>query len=115
VGKLVVGALEHPDASKNATLIVNSFTATPDEILAEFEKQTGGSKWDVKYTSLEDLKKAEEKAWSEGTPVATIYTLKRIWTEGGTLYNDSDNGKIGSPKMETLAEQVRQAVAAQSS
>jgi hypothetical protein len=113
VGNLLVAALLHPEAAKNKALCVNSFTATPDEILAEFEKQTGGQKWDVSYTSLEDLKKSEEKMWADGSPLATGYTLRRIWTEGGTLYEKRDNGIIGEPKMETLEDQVRLAIEAQ--
>lgn len=107
VGKLVVAALKHPDASRNATLKVNSFTATADEILAEFEKQTG-SKWEVNYTSLDDLKKLEKEAWETGAPYATGATLRRIWTEGGTLYEKRDNEKIGlkDEDMGTLAEVV---------
>lgn len=112
VGKLVVAALQHPEASKNATLKVNSFTATPAEILAEYEKQTG-SKWDVSYTPLEKLKESEKQAWAEGSPIATAYTLRRIWAEGGTLYEKRDNGLIGDPEMETLADQVRQNIVKQ--
>lgn len=114
VGKLAVAALQHPAESEDKILIVNSFTATPKEVLAEFEKQTG-VKWEVKYVSLEDLKEVERKAWEEGQPWATGATLRRIWTEGGTLYEkERDNGVIGDPKMETLEEQVKQAIEKQS-
>lgn len=110
VGKLVVAALKNPSASQNRALKVNSFTTTPEEILAEFEKQTGGGKWDKTYTSLERLKELEEKAWAEKNPAATIFTLRRIWTEGGTLYDVRDNGIIGEPKMESLEDAVRESV-----
>lgn len=110
MGKLVVTCLQHPSESEDKILIVNSFTATPNEILAEFEKQTG-EKWAVSYTSLEDLKKVEAQAWDEGAPYATPATLRRIWTEGGTLYSKPrDNGLVGDPKMETLADQVKQII-----
>lgn len=112
VGKLVVAALQHPEASEDKILIVNSFTATPNEILAEFEKQTG-AKWDVSYVSLGELRETERKWWEEGNPWATAVTLKRIWTEGGTLYESGrgrDNGLIGDPEMETLGEQVGQVI-----
>lgn len=111
VGKLLVAALQHPSSSSPRTLKVNSFTTTPDDILAEFEKQTG-AKWDVGYTSLETLKDLEKKAWDSGDPLATVFTLRRIWTEGGTLYDSRDNGRIGDPPTETLEEQVRKAVQA---
>ena len=110
MGKLVATAIKHYDASKNKILIVHSFTATPNEILAEFEKQTQ-AKWDVSHASLDNLKQGEEKAWAKEDPLATAFTLRRIWTEGGTLYDRSlDNGVIGEPKMETLADIVRQAI-----
>jgi hypothetical protein len=112
VGKLVVGALQHPDASRNAILIVNSFTTTPAEILTEFEKQTS-SKWEVSYTPLEKLKEIEKQAWEEGLPYATPCTLRRIWTEGGTLYGKRDNGLIGDPEMQSVADQVKQVIAQQ--
>lgn len=91
---------------------MNSFTTTPDEILAEFEKQTS-SKWDVSYTPLDKLKEIEKQAWEEGAPYATLCTLRRIWTEGGTLYEKRDNGLIGDPEMETMADQVKQVIAQQ--
>jgi len=107
VGKLVVAALQHPTESEDKILIVNSFTTTPNEIVAEFEKQTG-SKWDVSYTSLEKLKAIEKASWEAGEPWATGATLRRIWTEGGTLYDKPrDNGLIGDPVTETLEDQVR--------
>lgn len=107
-----MAALEHLDASRNAILIVNSFTTTPAEILAEFEKQTN-SKWDVSYTPLEKLKEIEKQAWDDGLPYATPATLRRIWTEGGTLYEKRDNGVVGDPEMETMADQVGQVIAGQ--
>jgi len=95
-------------------LIVNSFTTTPDAILGEYEKQTG-SKWDVSYTSLADLERLEQKAWDDGSPVATGFTLRRIWTEGGTLYDrPSDNEAIGFTDPETLATVVAKVIKAQS-
>ena len=110
MGKLIVACLQHPAESEDKILIVNSFTCTPNEILAEFEKQTG-AKWAVSYTPLEELKKLEQQAWESGAPYATSFTLRRIWTEGGTLYNKPrDNGLVGDPKMESLADQVKQII-----
>lgn len=109
VGKLLVAALQHPAASRNKALIVNSFTTCPNQILAEFERQTA-SKWEVEYTDLEKLKEMEVQAWHDHGPLATGITLMRIWTEGGTLYEGRDNGLIGDPPMETVADQVRQAI-----
>lgn len=109
MGKFVVAALLHPENSRNATLIVQSFTATPHEILAEFEKQTG-AKWDVSYTSLDQLKEMEKAAYQHYSPLATVITLRRIWTEGGTLYKYYENSILESDDTETLEDQVRQSI-----
>ncbi len=121
VGVLLVAALLHPPGPEESeqqggrprTLKVNSFTTTPLEIVKEFERQTGEN-WDVEYTSLEDVRKEEKERWEKGDPLATLWTLRRIWGEGGTLYDMRDNGKTGEPEMEALAEQVGKSVAKQS-
>jgi catalase (peroxidase I) len=95
VGKFVVGALLHPEESQNKALHVNSFTTTPNELAAEFEKQTSGDKWDIGYTSLSKLEKLEQEAWENGDPKAGTLTLRRIWTSGGTLYEKRDNHLLG--------------------
>ncbi|OAL23074.1 hypothetical protein AYO20_11065 [Fonsecaea nubica] len=113
-GKLVALALLHPEASRNKALRVNSFTATDSEILKEFEKQTGGEPWKVSYTSLDDLKKLEQEAWDAGKPWAALFTLRRIWAEGGTLYDKRDNYLIEAEDvMETLADAVAEAIRVQ--
>lgn len=112
VGKALVAALRHPEASFNKALKVQSFVVTPMQILSEFEKQVGGPKWTVTSYTLQELKDAEKKAWSEGNPDATSYTLRRIWSEGGTLYEKTDNESIGldSSQLETLEDGVKRAL-----
>jgi hypothetical protein len=113
VGALVLAALCHPTESANRALRVNSFTTTPALIQAEFERQTigEGNHWsDVQVTSLDRLRELEQRAWESGSPVAVGLTLRRIWTEGGTLYEQRDNGIIGEPKMQTLEDVVAQLI-----
>ncbi|RDW56791.1 hypothetical protein BP5796_12858 [Coleophoma crateriformis] len=114
VGKLVVQALLHPDVSRNRALKVNSFTTTPKEILEEFEKQLGET-WTVKYTSFDELRRLETNAWNNKHPMAPIFTLRRIWSEGGTLYDKRDNALIDGEDMETLADAVKAAISTQKS
>ncbi|GAB7354528.1 hypothetical protein MBLNU459_g4992t1 [Dothideomycetes sp. NU459] len=114
VGRLLVAALKHPDAARNKVLKVNSFTTTPNQILREYERQTGGEKWETSYTSLSDLRQSEAKAWENGNPLATLFTLRRIWTEGGTLYDMRDNETIGAGQMDSLEKAVGQAIKVQS-
>lgn len=109
VGRLLVAVLKHPEVCDGKAVKVNSFTTTPGEILAEFERQTD-SKWKVNYTSLEDLKRYEIEAWEKENPIASLYTLRRIWTEGGTLYDKTDNEAIGKTKMDTLEMAIQEAV-----
>nr|POE53283.1 hypothetical protein CFP56_28505 [Quercus suber] len=114
VGRLVVGALVHLPETKDASLKVNSFTTTPQEILAEFERQTGGSGWTVEYTSLDALKQLEQGAWAKNSPHAAAVTLRRIWTEGGTLYAHRDNDVVGLEQaVDDLSTAVAQAIEAQ--
>lgn len=113
VGRLLVSALKTPPGSVEERILrVNSFTTSPLEVVGEFEKQTGG-KWDVSYTSLEDVRRAEKEAWEQERPSATLFTLRRIWAEGGTLYDERDNGRIGVPdgELDTLESQVRKVIA----
>lgn len=109
----MVKALLHPEQSRNKALRVNSFTTTSNEVLAEFEKQCGAGRWSVKYTSSEKLRKLEQDAWTGKHPMAPIFTLRRIWNEGGTLYEKRDNELIDAGDMETLADAVSKAIATQ--
>lgn len=112
VGKLLVASLLHPIESHNRALRVNSFTTTPLDIVSEFEKQTGGQKWEVSYTSFEKLRALEKEAWEKGN--GTGLTLRRIWGEGGTLYEKRDNGIIGAEEgLDTLEDAVRLAISNQ--
>ncbi|KAK1818038.1 hypothetical protein LTR12_007563 [Friedmanniomyces endolithicus] len=112
LGRFVVATLLHPETVRNRAIKVNSFTATAHEVLAEFEKQTG-AKWSVSFTSLEELKELEKEAWESEKPFATVYTLRRIWTEGGTLYKERDNSLVECEDSETLATLVKRVVQTQ--
>jgi hypothetical protein len=112
LGKFVVRSIQHAEASHNKALKVNSFTATPDEILAEFERQSGG-KWEVSHTSLDELRQRETEAWEKNEPIATLFTLRRIWSEGGTLYEKRDNNVIDAEETDSLATAVKRAIETQ--
>lgn len=107
VGTLVLATLLNATPeTRNRALCVNSFTTNPAEIQAEFERQTTGQPWEaVSHTSLPRLRELEAAMWEAGNPAATVLTLRRIWTEGGTLYAQRDNGVIEEPGMMGL-EQV---------
>ncbi|KAK5989207.1 Phenylcoumaran benzylic ether reductase PT1 [Cladobotryum mycophilum] len=109
VGTAVVSALRHPEASFNQTLRVASFVVTPNQVLAEFEKQLG-AKFNVKYIPLPEVEATEKKLWEEGNPFAVVATLRRIWTTGGALYPKLDNADIGLEEkdLESLGVAVKQ-------
>lgn len=115
VGKLVVAALCHPVEAKNRALLCNSFTTTPRKILSEFETQTGGEKWEVDVTDLESLKKLEKEAWAKKDARAVPLSLRRIWSDGGTLYGEKrHNVVIGMDDgVESLQSAVEQAIKVQ--
>ena len=79
---------------------MQSFVVTPNEVLAEYERQTD-SKWKVMKTPLDEIRTWEAKLWEVGNPRATLVTLRRIWAEGGTLYEKNDN-ELLAPKLEDL-------------
>ncbi|KAH8892677.1 isoflavone reductase family protein, partial [Thozetella sp. PMI_491] len=109
VGRLLVAVLKHPDVCDGKAIRVNSFTTTPHAILEEFERQTEKT-WKVNYTPLDELRRLETEAWEKGNPLASLYNLRRIWTEGRTIYEKTDNEAIGKLRMDTLEMAVQQAV-----
>lgn len=112
VGKFVVAALINYIVSRNQTLIVHSFTATPNEILAEHENQLR-QKWERQYIDVKQLRQMEKEAYQIYSPLATVLTLRRIWTEGGTLHKFYDDSLLGFVETETLEDQVRLNIAKQ--
>jgi len=113
VGKGVVAALRHPEACPDRKAIkMQSFVVTPREILGAFEDLTAGAWAHVRYSTLDQVRELERRLWKEGSPDATVVTLKRIWAEGGTLYEKTDNEAIGlgEKDMESLKDVVGRAV-----
>jgi hypothetical protein len=112
VGKFVAATLRNPEASFGKALKVQSFVVTPNQVVAEYEKQAG-EKWKLIKTPLAEIRKLEAKAWGEGSPAATTFTLRRIWAEGGTLYEKNDNDLVGmkTEDLDSLEEGVRKALA----
>lgn len=111
MGKFVAAALRHPEESQGKALKVQSFVVTPNQVLAEYEKQTG-AKWTVSSTSLDELRALETKEWAAGNPAATVATLRRIWAEGGTLYEKNDNDLLGLKEgdLDSLAVGVKRSL-----
>jgi hypothetical protein len=57
------------------------------------------------------LKQLEQEAWAKDSPLKTVLTLRVIWYEGGTLYDERSSGSIGfEGQEEGLQEQVRKMI-----
>lgn len=108
MGKAVVAALQHPEVSFGKVLKIASFTKSPNQILAEYEKQLG-QKLNVKYVTLDDVRSLEKKQWDEGNPRAVVGTLRRIWATGGAVYDKLDNEALGlyEDQLQSLEDAVR--------
>lgn len=72
-----------------------------------------GEKWTVSYVPIANVKELEKEAHANKNPAATVFTLKRIWGSGGTLYEKRDNGLIDAEDTETLQDAVKASIAAQ--
>jgi hypothetical protein len=55
---------------------------------------------------VDRLKEIEKEEYQVYSPMATVSTLRRIWTEGGTLYKFYDDTILGQIETETLESQV---------
>lgn len=108
MGKFLVASLRHPAESFDKALKVQSFVVTPNEVLAEYKRQSMGD-WKASSISLQTLEDLESKLWSEGNARATGATLRRIWAEGGTLYEKNDNDLLGlkTKDLDSLETAVR--------
>ena len=84
---------------------------SPNTILNEFEKQTG-TQWEVAHSPLDKLREQERAAWEARSPDATHFTLRRIWGEGKTIYEKTDNETLGvrESDLEPLGVVVERAV-----
>ncbi|EFX02284.1 isoflavone reductase family protein [Grosmannia clavigera kw1407] len=114
VGRALVAVLHHPDVCDGRAVYVHSFVTTPATILAEFERQTASSNaaaaWTVHHTTLSQLRDIEQDARAHAAPLADLFTLRRIWAEGGTLYDHMDNEAIGLTSTDSLEDVVHAAV-----
>ncbi|EHK20770.1 uncharacterized protein TRIVIDRAFT_49722 [Trichoderma virens Gv29-8] len=107
VGKALVAALQRPEISFGKVLKIASFTKSPNQILAEYEKQLG-HKLNAKYVTLDEVRSFEKKYWDEGNPRAVVGTLRRIWATGGAVYDKLDNEALGlnENQLQSLEEAV---------
>lgn len=81
-----MSSLKTPEASANATLRVSSMNAKPNDFIQPFKNITDG-KVHFTYTSLDEFRNMEKAAWDASRPDATVFTLTRIWYEGGSDFN----------------------------
>lgn len=105
VGNFVVAILLHPEETKNRLICVQGQLSCWDEIIASLEKLQG-VKYSVKYTSLQDAEELEERAWSEGTPLAFRLNLRRCMGTGNAKLENVDNEMFPEVKVTTNMEEI---------
>ncbi|KAH8598248.1 hypothetical protein B0O99DRAFT_684292 [Bisporella sp. PMI_857] len=101
IGNAVVAVLKKPAATSNQFIYIDSFTATQNEILEEFEKVTG-KKWDVSVTTSEQVKKEGLELFGKGDFAGLLSLLKVIMLSegyGSDFTKDAtlSNSKLGLP------------------
>ncbi|KAI3326367.1 NAD(P)-binding protein [Xylariaceae sp. AK1471] len=111
-------ALGGYDVSSRRAVVIGSgndavgFTSMPDVgklVVATLRIREG---WTIDHTSNQELHQLEKQLWNNNNPLAAAATLRRIWAEGRTLYEMTDNERLGlAPEdMETLATVVGRVV-----
>ncbi|KAK8230787.1 isoflavone reductase family protein [Phyllosticta capitalensis] len=130
VGRFLVASLRLPGATHNRALRVHSFVTSPREILREFRRQLNitnandkntanndnTTPWTVRHVDLAELQARERRAYERGDPEKGLFSVRRIWTSGGTLYEGQggrDNEVLGDVQRETLEGVVREEVGRQ--
>ncbi|KAK7536895.1 uncharacterized protein J3D65DRAFT_676946 [Phyllosticta citribraziliensis] len=90
----VVCALRHPQQTHNRALRCHSFNTTPRAILSAFEAQTSGpGTWAVTYLHLDELHERERAAYARGDAEKGLFSVRRIWTMGGSVYEGWEEGR----------------------
>jgi len=114
IGNAVVAVLSKPEETANQFLYIDSFTATQNEILAEFEKATG-EKWKVTESTTENAKAEGQALFAKGD-FSGLLLLVKVLTFDEAYGNDFtkvatlSNEKLGLPKQD-LASTVATVVA----
>ncbi|KAK8205098.1 hypothetical protein IWZ01DRAFT_544736 [Phyllosticta capitalensis] len=129
VGRFLVASLRLPGATHNRALRVHSFVTSPRGILREYQRQLNitnannkhttnknNTPWTVRHVDLAELQARERRAYERGDPEKGLFSVRRIWTSGGTLYEGEggrDNEVLGDVQRETLEGVVREEVGRQ--
>jgi hypothetical protein len=106
VATATVWILRNPEKSANRTLFINSYKASPNEVLAALETATG-EKWKTIAASSDDLRKEGQEKLSQGD-FSGIFTLLQAAIFSGdddldyAKLRGLDNEEIGLPKPEPL-------------
>ena len=113
IGLAVKNAMLVPEKTANKDIYIDSFTASPKQIVASLEKATGQN-WDVKYVDAEEQKKIGLKKLSTGDLSGGPLMIQYMMTVAGhggdyALYQETSNELLSLPK-QTLDEAVAEVV-----
>lgn len=56
------------------------------------------------------MRELESNAWAVNSPLAPVFSLRRIWGEGATLYDHRDNGLIDAENSQSMPEAIKVAI-----
>lgn len=101
IGNAVVAVLSKPEETANQYIYVDSFTATQNEILAEFEKASG-EKWKVTESTTEAAKTEGQALFAKGAFAGLMLLLQVIvlgedYGSDFTKIAELGNKKLGLP------------------
>ena len=113
IGLAVKNAMLLPEKTANKDMYIDSFTASPKQILASLEKATG-QKWDVEHLDAEKQKKTGLEKLSKGDMSGGPLMIQYMMTVAGhggdyALYRETSNELLSLPK-QTLDEAVAEVV-----
>ena len=98
IGNAVVAVLSKPEETANQFIYIDSFTATQNEILAEFEKTTG-EKWKVTESTTEACLTEGQALFAKGDFSGLLLLLKVIILGEGYGSDFTKDAVLGNEKL----------------
>lgn len=111
IGRALIKSLVASSETKNAYVMVGSFTTSQAEILAEIEK-VSGQKWTVKNTTTKELIAEGGELIKKNDFVGGVTALIRAAALGGDSLGDNRNAGLWNEKLGLKEESLEDTVKA---
>jgi len=94
IGKVVAASFlpAHSAAAKNATLNLQSYKTSQNEILSLLEKVTG-DKWKVKHSTSREIEEQGMEEQKAGNPMAFLALIRAVIFDPDYKYDEKDKSK----------------------